>query len=162
MKTKKTILLAALLLLGSICGVSQAQENLNALMKKCETMDKIDMNVIYNKNRETKKTEKIIKTVSFSNNEKLLNEFVAAFEKDKDAAYKIIDQKSKGKLLPSFYRFSNGKTDINYSLSVSDDGSVSVTKIERFDYDSNNSGIFGAGGSLDLDAINQNSFTITN
>ncbi|MCD8270465.1 MAG: hypothetical protein LUD46_19855 [Parabacteroides sp.] len=55
MKTKKTILLAALLLLGSICGVSQAQENLNALMKKCETMDKIDMNVIYNKNRETKK-----------------------------------------------------------------------------------------------------------
>lgn len=162
MKTKKTFLLAALLLLGSICGALQAQENLNALMKKCETMDKIDMNVIYNKNRETKKTEKIIKTVSFSNDEKLLNEFVAAFEKDKDAAYKIIDQKSKGKLLPSFYRFSNGKTDISYSFSVSDDGSVSVTKIERFDYDSNNSSIFGAGGSLDLDAINPNSFTIKN
>ena len=105
-------------------------------------MDTIDMNVIYNKNRETKKTEKIIKTVTFSNNQKLLDEFVAAFEKDKDAAYKIIDDKKSGKLLPSFYRFGSGKNDISYSLSVSKSGKITVSKIERFDYDPKKSGNF--------------------
>ncbi len=95
MKAKKTILLCVILLLGGLTEGLKAQENLNALMKKCENMDTIDMNVIYNKNRETKKTEKIIKTVTFSNNQKLLDEFVTAFEKDKDAAYKIIDDKER-------------------------------------------------------------------
>ena len=108
-------------------------------------MDTIDMNVIYNKNRETKKTEKIIKTVTFSNDQKLLDEFVAAFEKDKNAAYKIIDDKKSGKLLPSFYRFGSGKTDISYSLSVSKSGKVTVSKIERFDYDPKK------GGNFDFD-----------
>ena len=69
MKAKKTILLCVILLLGGLTEGLKAQENLNALMKKCENMDTIDMNVIYNKNRETKKTEKIIKTVTFSRSE---------------------------------------------------------------------------------------------
>ncbi|GGJ99275.1 DUF5024 domain-containing protein [Parabacteroides faecis] len=142
MKAKKTILLCVALLMGCMAEGLKAQEHLNALMKKCENMDTIDMNVIYNKNRETKKTEKIIKTVTFSNNQKLLDEFVAAFEKDKDAAYKIIDDKKSGKLLPSFYRFGSGKNDISYSLSVSKSGKITVSKIERFDYDPKKSGNF--------------------
>nr|WP_129733012.1 DUF5024 domain-containing protein [Parabacteroides goldsteinii] len=140
MKAKKIILLCVILLAGCITEGLKAQETLNALMKKCENMDTIDMNVIYNKNRETKKTEKIIKTVTFSNDQKLLDEFVAAFEKDKNAAYKIIDDKKGGKLLPSFYRFGSGKTDISYSLSVSKSGKVTVSKIERFDYDPRKAG----------------------
>ncbi|WP_304248472.1 DUF5024 domain-containing protein [Parabacteroides gordonii] len=146
MKAKKTILLCVILLAGCMTEGLKAQESLNALMKKCENMDTIDMNVIYNKNRETKKTEKIIKTVTFSNNQKLLDEFVAAFDKDKNAAYKIIDDKKSGKLLPSFYRFGSGNTDISYSLSVSKSGKVTVSKIERFDYNPKKAG----GAYLDL------------
>ena len=76
----------------------------------------------------------------------MLDEFVTAFEKDKDAAYKIIDDKKSGKLLPSFYRFGSGKTDISYSLSVSKSGKVTVSKIERFDYDPKKAG----GAFIDL------------
>lgn len=140
MKAKKTILLCVVLLVGCMTEGLKAQENLNALMKKCENMETIDMNVIYNKDRKTKKTEKIIKTVSFSNNPKLLDEFIAAFEKDKEAAYKIIDDKKSGKLLPSYYRFENGNNNISYSLSVTKSGNVTVSKIERFDNDTDKAG----------------------
>ena len=165
MKAKKTILLCVILLLGGLTEGLKAQENLNALMKKCENMDTIDMNVIYNKNRETKKTEKIIKTVTFSNNQKLLDEFVAAFEKDKDAAYKIIDDKKSGKLLPSFYRFGSGKTDISYSLSVSKSGKVTVSKIERFDYDPKKGEPFldlGSNSSIEFNTDSKSMFIRNN
>lgn len=165
MKAKKTILLCVILLLGGLTEGLKAQENLNALMKKCENMDTIDMNVIYNKNRETKKTEKIIKTVTFSNNQKLLDEFVVAFEKDKDAAYKIIDDKKSGKLLPSFYRFGSGKTDISYSLSVSKSGKVTVSKIERFDYDSKKGEPFldlGSNSSIEFNTDSKSMFIRNN
>lgn len=158
MKTKKTILLCVILLVGCMTEGLKAQETLNALMKKCENMDTIDMNVIYNKNRETKKTEKIIKTVTFSNDQKLLDEFVAAFEKDKNAAYKIIDDKKSGKLLPSFYRFGSGTTDISYSLSVSKSGKTTISKIERFDYDPKKYGNF----EFDTDFIDTEMFKIQN
>lgn len=165
MKAKKTILLCVILLLGGLTEGLKAQENLNALMKKCENMDTIDMNVIYNKNRETKKTEKIIKTVTFSNNQKLLDEFVVAFEKDKDAAYKIIDDKKSGKLLPSFYRFGSGKTDISYSLSVSKSGKVTVSKIERFDYDPKKGEPFldlGSNSSIEFNTDSKSMFIRNN
>lgn len=133
MKTKKTILAMAALLIGSIAMNLQAQENLNALFKKCESMDNVNMNVIYDKDRETKKAEKIIKTIGFKNNPQLVNEFLAAFNKDKEAAYKVIEEKKNGKVMPSFYRFAKGKGDVSFTFSISGENEVSVTMIERFD-----------------------------
>lgn len=133
MKTKKTILAMAALLIGSITMNLQAQENLNALFKKCESMDNVNMNVIYDKDRETKKAEKIIKTIGFKNNPQLVNEFLAAFNKDKEAAYKVIEEKKNGKVMPSFYRFAKGKGDVSFTFSISGENEVSVTMIERFD-----------------------------
>lgn len=133
MKTKKTILAMAVLLIGSITMSLQAQESLNALFKKCESMDNVNINVIYDKNRETKKTEKIIKTIGFKNNPQLVNEFLAAFNKDKEAAYQVIEEKKKGKIMPSFYRFAKGKGDVSFTFSMSDENEVSVTMIEMFE-----------------------------
>ena len=116
MKAKKTILLCVILLLGGLTEGLKAQENLNALMKKCENMDTIDMNVIYNKNRETQKTEKI-------------------------------------------------KTDISYSLSVSKSGKVTVSKIERFDYDPKKGEPFldlGSNSSIEFNTDSKSMFIRNN
>ena len=58
MKTRNLILTAALLLAGSWAGDLLAQANLNALMKKCESMEKVSVDVIYDKDRKTKKPGK--------------------------------------------------------------------------------------------------------
>ena len=51
MKTRNLILTAALLMAGSWAGDLLAQANLNALMKKCESMAKVNVDVIYDKDR---------------------------------------------------------------------------------------------------------------
>lgn len=134
MKSGKVLAVAALLLVGSVLTGVQAQEHLKALVKKCESLDKVDMDVIYDKNRETKKTEKVIKSLSFTDAQ-LMNEFLAAFEKDKEAAYKVIETKKKGKIQPSYYCFFSGTTDTAYSFDVRDSGKVSVSVIEKYNQD---------------------------
>lgn len=135
MKTKKITLAIVLLLTAGLSISMQAQEHLSALVKKCETMDNVDMNVAQNKNRETKKPERVIKTLTIKDNPKLVDEFVAAFAKDKEAAYRVIEKKQEGRIVPSFYRFANGKTDISYSFSIDQKGLVTITATERYDYE---------------------------
>lgn len=145
MKAKNLLLTVALLVAGGYVGDLLAQTNLNALMKKCETMDKVRVEVIYNKDKKTKKIEKEVVTVSFSSKEhpELLDQFVKAFQQDREAAYKIIETTENGKVMPSFYRFSVGDKDISYSLENMEskyegnpymlrNGDIEVTKIERF------------------------------
>ena len=149
MKTRNLILTAILLIVGSWAGDLLAQTNLNALMKKCESMDKVNVEVIYDRDLKTKKPVKEVVTITFStkDNPKLLDEFVNAFQKDKEAAYKVIESKQNGKVLPSFYRFSSGTNDISYSLEDLNEkpgfrgdefllrkGDIRVTKIERFNF----------------------------
>ena len=149
MKTRNLILTAVLLMAGSWAGDLLAQTNLNALMKKCESKDKVNVEVIYDKDRKTKKPVKEVITITFStkDNPKLLDEFINAFQKDKDAAYKVIESKQNGRVLPSFYRFSSGTSDISYSLDdlnlkpgykdneyLLRNGNIRVTKIERFEF----------------------------
>ena len=88
MKTRNLILTAVLLMAGSWAGDLLAQTNLNALMKKCESKDKVNVEVIYDKYRKTKKPVKEVITITFStkDNPKLLDEFINAFQKDKEAA----------------------------------------------------------------------------
>ncbi len=147
MKTKNLILTAALLMAGSWAGDLLAQTNLNALMKKCESMEKVNVDVIYDKDRKTKKPVKEVITITFSrkDNPKLLDEFLDAFRKDKEAAYKVMESKIDGKVMPSFYRFAIGTSDISFSLEdlnkkfkgneyMLQNGEIQVTKIERFDF----------------------------
>lgn len=147
MKTRNFILTAALLMAGSWAGDLLAQANLNALMKKCESMEKVNVDVIYDKDRKTKKPVKEVITITFSrkDNPKLLDEFLDAFRKDKEAAYKVMESKIDGKVMPSFYRFAAGTSDISFSLEdlnkkfkgneyMLRNGEIRITKIERFDF----------------------------
>lgn len=147
MKTRNLILMGALLLAGTWAGDLLAQTNLNALMKKCESMDKVSVDVIYDKDRKTKKPVKEVVTITFSakDNPKLLDDFMNAFRQDKEAAYKVVEKKLNGKVMPSLYRFAAGTTDISYSMDDLEqkfkgneymlrNGNIRVTKIERFDF----------------------------
>lgn len=137
MKTRNLILTAALLMVGSWAGDLLAQENLNALMKKCESMEKVNVDVIYDKDRKTKKPVKEVITITFSrkDNPKLLDEFLDAFRKDKEAAYKVMESKTDGKVMPSFYRFAAGSSDISFSLEyMLRNEEIQITKIERFNF----------------------------
>ena len=53
MKTRNLMMAAVILLAGSITMKSVAQENIKALIKKCENMDVIDANIVRNKNTPT-------------------------------------------------------------------------------------------------------------
>ena len=110
-------------------------------------MEKVSVDVIYDKDRKTKKPVKEVITITFSkkDNPKLLDEFLNAFRKDKEAAYKVIESKIDGKVIPSFYRFAAGTSDISFSLDdlnkkyngneyLLRNGEIQVTKIERFDF----------------------------
>lgn len=147
MKTRNFILTAALLMAGSWAGDLLAQANLNVLMKKCESMEKVNVDVIYDKDRKTKKPVKEVITITFSrkDNPKLLDEFLDAFRKDKESAYKVMESKIDGKVMPSFYRFAAGTSDISFSLEdlnkkfkgneyMLRNGEIRITKIERFDF----------------------------
>lgn len=132
MKTKKMILSALLLVAGAASTNVFAQEHLEAIVKKCEKLDNVQIQVIYNRDQNTKKLEKTIKSISFQD-EKLLNEFLDAFEKDKEKAYKMAEQKINGKMQPSFYRFSDGKRDVGYYWNVSGANHVSLSVIEEYE-----------------------------
>ena len=147
MKTRNLILTVTLLMAGSWASNLMAQTNLNALMKKCESMEKVNVDVIYDKDRKTKKPVKEVITVTFSrkDNPKLLDEFLDAFRKEKEAAYKVMESKIDGKVMPSFYRFAVGTSDLSFSLEdlnkkfkgneyMLRNGEIRVTKIERFDF----------------------------
>lgn len=149
MKTKKIILSMALLIAGASAGELVAQEHLNALMKKCESLDNVSVEVIYNKDPKTKKPEKNVVSVTFyrQENAKLLNDFLDAFKKDREAAYRVMEEKINGKVTPSLYRFSGaGDTDITYTVEevtsvfprnspyYDEKGDIRITKVERFNY----------------------------
>jgi uncharacterized protein (DUF169 family) len=104
MKAKKIIITGFFLIAGGFSMSASAQETIKALIEKCKTMENMEVSVVRNKNRETKKLEKEVVMVKFKNNEALVKEFIAAFNQDKDAADEIIE------------RSKDGSKDIRYSF----------------------------------------------
>lgn len=130
MKAKSFLFVAFFFIFAAFSNHVVAQENLNALIKKCETMDDVDISIVHQRDRKTMKTTQIIKSVSIKNKKSLVDDFIKAFELDRDKAYQAIDNKKKGRMLPSFYQFSDGSRSISYSFSVSgtngENASISV------------------------------------
>lgn len=126
MKTK-SVIAVILLIIGGFCLDVSAQQNIQAVVKKCETMDAVEISVIRKRNENTKQLEKEITTISISSNPALVDEFIAAFRQDEPNATQVIDTKIKGKFVPQLYRF--GKAF--YSFSMDGEGNASVTIIEK-------------------------------
>jgi hypothetical protein len=131
MKTRNLIAVTILLLTGSLATDLFAQETLKALVQKCENMENVNINVVRRRNKETKEMERTITNISFSDNQALKNEFIAAFDKDKGLVDQEIENRSNGKIINIFYRF--GDISYSFSLSQSDDGSESISVIEKYE-----------------------------
>jgi hypothetical protein len=129
MKTRSLIAVAILLLTGSLAADLSAQETLKALVKKCENMENVDINVVRKRDEKTRALERTVTSIRINNNQALVNEFIAAFEKDKEMADQEIENKSNGKIKNIHYRFG----DASYSFSPGSNGSASITVIENFD-----------------------------
>lgn len=125
MKTKHVFLVVLMLLAGSFSVNMMAQDNLRALVKKCETLDEVDMNIVRQRNNNLKMTQ-VITSLTIKNNPALVKEFLEAFKKDEPSATQAIENKKNGKLQPSYYQF-NG---VSFSFSQSDEGKASITMIE--------------------------------
>jgi len=83
-----------------------AQENIDAVVKKYETSPLISMDHIIERNPKTKKVEQETIVIKVSD-KTLKDEFIAAINKDKDKAIKIIETTIQGTLLSAVYQFEN-------------------------------------------------------
>ena len=111
---KKNVLIMALLFITSSFSMNVfAQENIEALIKRCETIQSIDMTVISKQNPQTKKLEREMVSLTICENPSLVNEFVAVFEKDKEKAIRITENRKGGQITNSSYEFE----DVTYIIS---------------------------------------------
>jgi hypothetical protein len=127
MKTKHVIVTAILLIAGGFSMQATAQEALNALVRKCETLDSVDTNIVRSRDKETKQLNRSITDLTIRNNEALVNEFTAAFKKEEENATQAIENKQGGKTVSFFYRFDN----VDFSFSIQDKGNATVSVIEN-------------------------------
>jgi site-specific DNA-adenine methylase len=108
--------MALLFIVSSFSMKLSAQENLNALVKKCETMESVFINVVRTKNPQTKKIEKEIISINICKNPTLINEFVAAFKKDEEKATKVIESKNGGRTISLLYEVTTQPSCFSTSL----------------------------------------------
>ena len=132
MKTKKTVVMILVLMAGFFSTQVLAQENIDALMKKCESMDNVDMDVVQQRDPSTKKLAQVIRNVNIKNNKALVDDFLKAFLADRENAIQAIDSKKGGKMIPSYYQFQIGKKNVAYSISISNEGAnASIAMIQN-------------------------------
>ena len=125
MKTKNLFVAMLLLIMGSFSMKIVAQENLAAMVKKCETIESVDVNIVRQKNPQTKKTESVITSITIRSNPDLVGEFLVAFGKDERKANQTVERRQGGKTIPSFYQFDG----VSYTFSMQGEGNATVTEI---------------------------------
>gem|GEM_PF-1197800 len=147
---KKIITITLFLFTGSFIICLSAQDNIKALMKRCENMSSVDMSYIINKDPETKKVQNNITTITIKNDPSLVKDFIAAFEKDKDNAYSISGSVKNGVSTPSNYKFSNGKDNyISCTMSISEDNTSASISYRESPNKPNNVSVFLNGEFFD-------------
>lgn len=127
MKTNRLIAILFLIVTGMFFMDLSAQEALKALVKRCESMKDVNVNIVKNKDKNTRKVRQVITSVSFKNNPGLVKDILDAFNKDKDMADQEIENRSNGRTNNLFYKF--GST--SYSFSENEEGAGSLSVIEK-------------------------------
>ena len=124
---KKMTLVLSLLLFGAFSLPLTAQTSIKTLMKKCESMESVEVTFITKKDPKTGKLQSILTTVKITNNANLVNEFLQAFEKEREKAYVAQGSIKNGVSIPSNYEFYDGKefyTSCRISLSKDKSGAT--------------------------------------
>lgn len=131
MKTNRLISIVVIFVIaGCFSTELVAQEAIKALVKRCETMNNVDVNIVRRKNKDSKELNRSIINISFNNNEALVQEIVAAFNKDRNAADEEMENRSNGKVNNLTLRF--GQTRYSFTQSNNGDASISVIEQEEF------------------------------
>ena len=142
---KKVFIVIALFMCTSL--ISSAQENIKAVIKKCEKASSVEMSYIINKDPETRKIQNSVTTIRIKDDPNLVKEFIAAFEKDKDNAYSVSGSIKNGVSIPSSYRFSDGKDNyISCTISISKDNTGASVSYRESPNKPSNISIFMNGG----------------
>lgn len=132
MKTKIKLLFGLTWLLGIFSIEASAQDAIKALIKKCESMETVDINIVRTRDRNTKEVRSIT-TLQIESNPALVKEFQdtfqktydADFSKNKDAADQEIITRRGGKIVTLMYKYDN----ITYRFSVKDDGNSAEVSV---------------------------------
>ena len=123
---KNVWMITLLFIVGGFSMNLVAQESLDALVKKCETMESVDMNIARTRDPKTKKIIRETIRIKFCKNPALENEFVAALKMDEVEATLANVNKKEGKTFSMLFRFENGRT---YSLTREGEDCVSISII---------------------------------
>jgi len=129
---KRNVWIMTLLLIVSSFSMELiAQDNLDALIKKCETMPSVDMKIVRRKNPETKKIELQVVTINICENPELIKEFVAAFkaifEKDKENIISTSEDRKGGQIVSLSYIFENSQYLISKQKDKENCTTISIT-----------------------------------
>lgn len=122
MKTK-SVVIALLLSMGGFVANVSAQKALDALAKKCKTVESVDMDVIRNKDKNKKEQRSVVR-IRIKDNETLVNEFIAAFKKDEEFAIWVSKQMKSGSSTSYKLRFEDGGF---YNMDLQDKANASVS-----------------------------------
>jgi len=118
MKKRHLLIAIALLSIGFCTTEVHAQENIKAMIKKCEGMDEvIEADIVRYNDPRIKKLSRstiLIKMIASPELEQQLEE---AFRKDSPKATHAVEQKKEGKISHMLYRFDSS----TYSFTVSND-----------------------------------------
>ena len=139
MKLRIFLIAVVLFTAGSFTMEALGQENIKAMIKKCETMDVIDANIVrhYPSNAQTSSNRQATASSSFINSPRsiinitlkytpeLEREIVVAFRKDQEKVTREVEQRKEGKVTHMLYRFE----DSEYSFTIKND-TISIRATE--------------------------------
>ena len=117
MKIKNVLTIAVLLIIAGVNSGLMAQTALRALVKKCESAENVEMSIVRRKDQETLKVKRSVVTIKIMSNKALVDEFIAAFEKDEPSAYEAIYSKKDGKMMPQHFKFKGVIFTFSYKNS---------------------------------------------
>lgn len=123
MKMRNLFIAAMLLLAGSLTTEMMAQDAVTALVKKCESMKDVQIQKARSRDKDTKEVTRDITTIVISSNPSLVNDFISAFNKDRNNALEEAESLSEGKVSNLFLRFEKSSC----SLTQTDGGSAVVS-----------------------------------
>ena len=114
MKIKNVLTIVVLLIIAGLNSDLMAQTTLKALVKKCESAENVEMRIVRQKDKETLKPKQTITTIKIKSNKALVDEFIAAFEKDEPFAHEAFYTNRGGKIIPQQFNFKGATFTFAY------------------------------------------------
>ena len=115
---KNVWIMTLLFILSSFSMKLAAQADLEALVKKCETMTSVDISIVRTRNQKTNELEREIINIKIKDNLALVDEFLSVLDKlDTTNAIQVAKNRQGGRIINLLYRFKDGSYSFSYDES---------------------------------------------